>query len=395
MVQGRKPTVFVSSTCYDLKQIRNDVKKVIEDDLGFEALLSEYSSFPIDPSLGTVENCLRVVEQRADIFLLVVGSRYGSIARETKSVTNLEYLRAKAKNIPIYVFIDKKIMNSISLWRDNPDMDFSSIVDTPKLFEFVDEIMSVDGVWVHEYELSSEISHRFKTQLSFLFFDSLEICKSLKSSVISPKVLLKSPSAIQIVLEKPLGWEYLFFSQIFSDEIEKCKETRKDLRYQLFLDFTTPITNYGELFSWAYEKYEQLLRGVKAFSSLINEAFPIAIGKPGVKSDLDFLVYIVDKIGVIYKRIIDLQINIFSTTVPEEANQFVKALGKSTESLIDDIERIQREVADAFSKIPFHNSNSEIIREKIPLELSILDTTEVILELEKLSSNDESTISLH
>ncbi|MBK0039460.1 MULTISPECIES: DUF4062 domain-containing protein, partial [unclassified Enterococcus] len=42
---ARKPTVFISSTCYDLKQIRSDLKKVIENDLGFEVLLSEYSSF--------------------------------------------------------------------------------------------------------------------------------------------------------------------------------------------------------------------------------------------------------------------------------------------------------------------------------------------------------------
>ncbi|MDT2984061.1 DUF4062 domain-containing protein [Enterococcus casseliflavus] len=42
---ARKPTVFISSTCYDLKQIRSDLKKVIENDLGFEVLLSEYSSW--------------------------------------------------------------------------------------------------------------------------------------------------------------------------------------------------------------------------------------------------------------------------------------------------------------------------------------------------------------
>lgn len=65
--EARKPSIFVSSTCYDLKQIRRDIREFIEADLGYEAILSEYDSFPIDPDKDTINNCLRVVEQRADI----------------------------------------------------------------------------------------------------------------------------------------------------------------------------------------------------------------------------------------------------------------------------------------------------------------------------------------
>lgn len=92
---GSKPTVFISSTCYDLKQLRADLCKIIENEIGFEVLLSEYASFPLDPSLGTVDNCLRVVKERADIFILVVGARYGYRNESGKSVTNLEYLSAR------------------------------------------------------------------------------------------------------------------------------------------------------------------------------------------------------------------------------------------------------------------------------------------------------------
>ena len=60
--EARKPSIFVSSTCYDLKQIRRDIREFIEADLGYEAILSEYDSFPIDPDKDTINNCLRVVE---------------------------------------------------------------------------------------------------------------------------------------------------------------------------------------------------------------------------------------------------------------------------------------------------------------------------------------------
>lgn len=87
------PAVFVSSTCYDLKQVRADLKAFIES-LGLEPVISEYDAFPVDPNVTTVENCLRVVDAKADIFVLIVGGRYGAVQDKGKSVTNLEYLRA-------------------------------------------------------------------------------------------------------------------------------------------------------------------------------------------------------------------------------------------------------------------------------------------------------------
>ncbi len=33
----------------------------------------KYDSFPVDPDLDTVNNCLRAVEERADMLVLVVG----------------------------------------------------------------------------------------------------------------------------------------------------------------------------------------------------------------------------------------------------------------------------------------------------------------------------------
>ena len=73
---SRPPCVMVSSTFYDLRQIRDDLRQFIEG-LGYRPLLSEHPSFPIDPDTTTIENCRRRVEQDADILVLVIGGRYG------------------------------------------------------------------------------------------------------------------------------------------------------------------------------------------------------------------------------------------------------------------------------------------------------------------------------
>lgn len=71
-------TMFVSSTCYDLAQVRENISNFCSD-LGANALVSEQGNFPVDPSASIVDNCLKVVRERADIFVLVVGGRYGSL----------------------------------------------------------------------------------------------------------------------------------------------------------------------------------------------------------------------------------------------------------------------------------------------------------------------------
>jgi hypothetical protein len=111
----KAPAVFVSPTFYDLKQIRADLRDFITT-LGLIPVISEYGSFPIDPTIPTVENCLKVVDENADIFVLMIGARYGTIKDQGKSVTNMEYLKAGAKGIPIYVFIEKSILNILPLW---------------------------------------------------------------------------------------------------------------------------------------------------------------------------------------------------------------------------------------------------------------------------------------
>ena len=87
-----KPVVFVSSTCYDLKQVREDLKDFFEENYGFQTMLSEFDSFPIDPCKGTFENCIENVDKAADVFVLIIGNRYGYVMESGKSITNLEYL---------------------------------------------------------------------------------------------------------------------------------------------------------------------------------------------------------------------------------------------------------------------------------------------------------------
>ena len=47
-MKNRPPNVFVSSTMYDLSELRAQLRKFVAG-LGWHAVMSEHDSFPIDP----------------------------------------------------------------------------------------------------------------------------------------------------------------------------------------------------------------------------------------------------------------------------------------------------------------------------------------------------------
>ena len=160
-MSNSKPSVFVSSTCYDLRQVREDIRLFLEA-IGYEPFLSEFDFFPVDPEKSVVENCFNVIDKHADLFVLLVGGRYGSLSEKGKSVTNLEFLRAKAKDVSTYAFVQKAILEILPVWESNPNGDFSAVVDSPKLFEFVRELIGSGKQWIFPFETAQDVTDTLK-----------------------------------------------------------------------------------------------------------------------------------------------------------------------------------------------------------------------------------------
>lgn len=84
-MENRPPNVFVSSTMYDLSHLRGRLREFIEG-LGWKAVMAEHGSFSVDATETTVENSLRNVRENTDIFVMIVGARYGSIDPDADKV---------------------------------------------------------------------------------------------------------------------------------------------------------------------------------------------------------------------------------------------------------------------------------------------------------------------
>lgn len=347
----KKPVAFVSSTCYDLQQIRADMKDFFESNYGFEAMLSEFDSFPIDPCVGTFENCLSNVDQCADVFILIVGNRYGYVLESGKSITNLEYLHAKAKGIPMYIFVSKQIYNTLPIWRANKGGDFTSVVDNPKIFEFVADIYDECRQWIYTYDNVQDIKMTLKNQLGLIFSDGLKF-KSIYTDSRYSVLKHDLPSdAIRMVIEKPYVWEQKFLAYVLKDEFDKLQQRKWDLKYRIF-DGDALQKGPEELIDDISERLNGIVKLTDVLSTLINTTIQEALGEPGVPSDLEMMIYTSKRLSAIYERLIGWSLYFKSLCVNEMFDKLLDLLYEFPQSILKHIDYFVEQLYNQITEIP-------------------------------------------
>lgn len=339
----RKPQIFVSSTCYDLGQVREDLKIFIEG-LGYQAILSEHPSFPVHPDKSTIENSRLAVQNNADIFVLIVGGRYGSIDKATdRSITNGEYIEALAKGLPIYTFVLKIADTLLPSWRENRELTHPQI-ESPRVFEFVEELKGTSK-WVFSFETAKDITDTLRIQWAYLFTDSLEKRALLVQSTIAERLKLRG-EALSIALHKGKLWEYRLFVELLTQEIDE----RASLKHDLELPFSTRTSRHfedlAEFAGWSADKMaaaQLLLASWNRIAPKINEAF----GPPGQAGDVDLIAYTTSRLGAAYQGAFEWALEFHQVSVVSELEKLRQLASHLMDGVIDSFPRNR----EAFSKI--------------------------------------------
>ncbi|ACU88346.1 DUF4062 domain-containing protein [Desulfomicrobium baculatum] len=384
MPKGYAPAVFVSSTCFDLGQVRADLAEFLVT-LGLDPIISEYASFPVNPNYDAIANCLETVKTRADIFVLIVGARYGQTPREGKSVTNLEYLEARAKGIPIYVFVNKSVLSFMEVWKKNPDGDYTGIVDSTSVFEFIEALRGNAEHWVFPFEKAREVTHTLKAQLAYLFMDGLASRSRIRSVALPDDLQTLSPRALEILLQKPTGWEYLLFAEVFRESVRALRNRRYDYDYGLNFASSISINEMGPLMNWLSTHTDGMVRVSDSLIRLMNQALPVAFGAPGEPGDPSHLVYIAKSLGAAYAKAIEWGLEFQRIHTDDAYSRLMQITSGMTKNIISEIEEfaehVHSQLNTAFAReIP----EGEIVRLELTLTLTAPDMSEFNAEMERL-----------
>lgn len=186
------PKVFVSSTCFDLSEVREQLSRFILS-YGFEAVLSEHGDVFYHPDLHTHEACVHEVTN-CQLFILIVGGRFGGeyISDRSKSITNAEYDAAKKHDIPVFTYVRNTVLNNHHIYQENKNKPFAADIDYPAIdkqkyavdiFNFIDQVRrSPTNNALEGFENFSDIESSIRKQWAGMFFDFLKT-REVKSQI--------------------------------------------------------------------------------------------------------------------------------------------------------------------------------------------------------------------
>jgi hypothetical protein len=384
MPKGFPPSVFVSSTCYDLNQVRADLKGFLTE-MGFDPVLSETPIFPVSPQIGPIENCLQAVRERADVFILIIGLRYGSQNESGKSITNLEYLEAKAKGLPIYVFVLKQILDLIPVWKENPQNSFNGIVDSTKLFEFVEALQSSQDHWIYPFEEVLHIMGTLRNQLAILFMEGLVLREKVKDLKLPPSLIKLRGKPLRLLLERPSGWEYLFFSAVMAWEMRRDQDLKWDLHHGLKIKSIQIFENLLLMNEWILKKIQECQMFSHSFDTLMNAAMQEAVGSPGVHGNPEYLAYVARRLAGVRKALLEWSIEFNCVEVRPECERLLFLISEMSKGFIEQIENIPSRIDAEVSKALEAKKRGEVYEANVMVILSETgNMAEIEAEFQKL-----------
>lgn len=204
-----KPRIFVSSTFYDLKYIREDLSNFIREH-DFEPVMFEDGDIGYTPGKALDSSCYEALKN-SDMVILVIGGQYGSAAsgeisyefEEYISVTRNEFKTAIDEGIPIYAFIDSKVYSEYTIYEMNlraiedreMDIKFSATKNI-NVFRFIKEIKNIGSIVITEFIKVNQIKEFLGKQWADMFkryLNSLktqEAGKKIESTIDEMKVLI-------------------------------------------------------------------------------------------------------------------------------------------------------------------------------------------------------------
>ena len=137
-----KPRIFISSTFYDLRHVREDLERFIRE-LGYDSVRNETGSIPYGKESASETYAYQEVEH-SDMIVSIIGGRYGTESQEEAgySISQNELRRALERRIQVFIFVEQGVLHEYSTYKLNRNVKGVKFqfVDDVRVYEFIEKL---------------------------------------------------------------------------------------------------------------------------------------------------------------------------------------------------------------------------------------------------------------
>ena len=263
-----------------------------------------------------------------------MGGRYGSIdATPNTSVTNLEYTSARHKRIPIYVFIDPQVLALLPLWKRNQAADFSEQVDSPRLFEFIEHVRTIDAVWMNEFRSARDITDALRTQFAYQQETGLRLQRQALGLADQDWLDTLHGEALRVALDQPPAWEYLLFATALRDGVARHRRLARTHALKIPIGFGEDVQ---DPLPWIQARFNDAQRLIRTLNDLMG-ALQEALGPVGTPGDTSSIVFVADTMADLYRDAILWGLRVRTANVDERFQLLVTAVGDMMDDVVQQV----------------------------------------------------------
>lgn len=180
-----RKNIFVSSTGYDLKDLRSEIKPFLHEK-GFKKVYCyEYPDFPVHEPIHTHDNCIEVVK-KADIYIQIIDGRYGgkysgslykNVIDEISTkysqdicISWAEFVQAKNLNKRIIIFVRDSVWDEKPIYELNKKrgLEIETYHTDKRVFKFIDYMnKNINNNWIYQFRDLSELKVKLEKILLY------------------------------------------------------------------------------------------------------------------------------------------------------------------------------------------------------------------------------------
>ena len=165
------PRVFVSSTYYDLKQVRYNIGDYIKS-LGYEPVMHERAGVAYTQTAPLENDCYHELAS-CDIIVCIIGNHFGSQSTDNDlSITMREIQTAIKSKKKVYIFIAKDVFIENRTYEKNKESGTfkSAYTDDIRIHEFIFELKNnTKNNVIESFDTTDDIIATLKLQFAGLF----------------------------------------------------------------------------------------------------------------------------------------------------------------------------------------------------------------------------------